>query len=328
MEKKTKKKNQRNTTESAARSKSRRIPDNADLNDFGLEPPKIYRDSQRMINQQKSAKGSSAENRRKSGGNPQPTNASKRKKESHKREKKNKLIKTVTAIVVGIFVIALATVIALTAFFKVTDFTVKGSKIYSKDEIVSHFTVKQGDRLFLTDMDKASKYLEQSLPYVYSVQVKRKIPGTVELTIKDATAAYSIKNEDKTYILLDDNFKVLENSAKKSTGTIISKSKILKAEPGMIIEFENEDIASCLKQLAECIKANNFKEITAIYSNSINDNYVVYDGRITFKLGDCQELEKKIYQGLAACEKLDRSSPNTKGEMNITGDKQIYFTEK
>ncbi|HIY34259.1 MAG TPA: hypothetical protein IAA24_03980, partial [Candidatus Eubacterium faecigallinarum] len=68
--------------------------------------------------------------------------------------------------------------------------------------------------------------------------------------------------------------------------------------------------------------------ITSIYSNGIKDNYVVYENRIEFKLGSCDDLESKIYQGLAACEKLNESNPNASGIMNITGGKSLYFTEK
>jgi hypothetical protein len=79
--------------------------------------------------------------------------------------------------------------------------------------------------------------------------------------------------------------------------------------------------------MAQCIKDNSFDEITSIYSTSLTQNYVVYDGRITFKLGSCDNLEDKIYKGLTACEKLNTSNPSAKGAMTISDDKQIYFTE-
>ena len=55
---------------------------------------------------------------------------------------------------------------------------------------------------------------------------------------------------------------------------------------------------------------------------------MVYENRIEFKLGTCDDLENKIYQGLTACEELKQSNPNAEGTMTITGGKSLYFTEK
>ena len=170
--------------------------------------------------------------------------------------------------------------------------------------------------------------LELNLPYIYTAEIKRKLPSTIELVITEAEPAYYIQNKDKTYILLDDNFKVLETEAEKGSGIAVKKAKVVTAAIGRPVEFDNADIGECLKKLSEAVKDNNIDEITAIYSNNISDNYVVYDNRIEFKLGTCDNLEQKIYQGLASCEQLNESSPNAKGIMTINGGKQIYFTEK
>ena len=79
--------------------------------------------------------------------------------------------------------------------------------------------------------------------------------------------------------------------------------------------------------MARAVSDNNITEITAIYSNSISDNYLVYDNRIEFKIGTCDNIENKLYQGLTACEQLNESSPNVSGVMTLDGGKQIYFTE-
>lgn len=134
--------------------------------------------------------------------------------------------------------------------------------------------------------------------------------------------------DDNTYILLDDNFKVLEKGAQMATGIVINKTDIKSAVEGHKIEFKNSDVGTCLARLAKSIKDNNFTEITAIYSKNISENYVVYDNRITFKLGNSKDLDSKIMKGLTACDKLNDSNPNATGTMTITTDKAIYFTEE
>ena len=75
-----------------------------------------------------------------------------------------------------------------------------------------------------------------------------------------------------------------------ATGIVINKTDIKSAVAGHKIEFKNSDVSTCLERLAKSIKDNNFTEITAIYSKNISENYVVYDNRITFKLGNSKDL--------------------------------------
>ena len=70
------------------------------------------------------------------------------------------------------------------------------------------------------------------------------------------------------------------------------------------------------------------KKITAIYSESLVSNYIVYDNRITIKLGETNGIKDKIFTALTAIEKLNDSNPDAEGTLTATNDKQIYFTEK
>lgn len=296
------------------------------LSDFGLEPPKIYRNSSgKIISDYKDI---DLKKRLPKNKNQNLTRAEKRQRDNKKRKKRNKIRKVIIWLVVSIILIATATVLSLTVFFRIDTINVSGNEIYSKNEILTHCTIDKGENLFLSDTQTAKKMLEQSLPYIYNAEIKRKLPYTIQIKITEATPAYSIKNKDKTYILLDDNFKVLENNAKKAKGISITNAQVLSSEPGNVIKFKDEKISQCLNELAVVVKDNKLDSITGIYSKGINENYVVYDNRITFKLGSCTDAENKIYQGLAACEKLNASTPNAKGVMTITGGKQIYFTEK
>lgn len=296
----------------------------SDFADLGLEPPKIYRQSQQRLVESQSKKSQPKRQNKKDN----LTRSEKRERETKKRKKKNLFRKIIIWICVILAFLAVGTVLSLTVFFHINNVTVSGNSLYSKEEILSQCTIDKGENLFMSDTDKAKQTLEKNLPYIYTAEIKRKLPDTIEIKIKEAKPAYSVNCEDKTYILLDDNFKVLELGAQKSQGIKISKAKIKSSIAGETVVFSNADVGDCLKQIAQTVKENNFTEITAIYSNNISDNYVVYDNRISFKLGNCDNLEKKIYQGLAACEQLDESSPNVSGTMTISGDKSIYFTEE
>lgn len=297
----------------------KRIPDNnTNLVDLGLEPPKVYRDSQKKI------VSSDTRQRKKK----QLSRNEKRQKDTKRRKKRNKLRKFFIWLSVAIVIAAVGVVLSLTAFFGIENITVSGNSRYTEEEILNQCIINTGENLFLADTKSASEMLELNLPYIYTAKIKRKLPSTIELVITEAEPSYYIENKDKTFILLDDNFKVLEIGAEKGSGIAVKKAKVTAASAGRQIEFENHDTGECLKKLSQAVRDNYIDEITAIYSNNISDNYVVYDNRIEFKLGTCDDLEHKIYQGLASCKQLNESNPNAKGVMTINGGKQIYFTEK
>lgn len=318
------KKSQRKKTTKENRISARDSEHN--LYDLGIEPPKIYRESQRSeyaadnSTSRKSARKNKMERQN-------LTRAEKRHKDNKKRKKRNTFRKIMIWFAAIIAFAAVGTVLSLTVFFHIDTISVSGNEIYSKDEILAQCPIEIGENLFLSDTKNAKEMLEQNLPYIYNAEITRKLPYTIQIKITEATPQYSIK-QDKTYILLDDNFKVLENNAEKAQGILISKAEISSAQPGSEIVFKDSDIGECLQQLAAVVNGNDFSEITSIYSNSIRDNYVVYENRIVFKLGTCDNLENKIYQGLTACEELNQSNPNAEGTMTITGGKSLYFTEK
>lgn len=297
----------------------KRIPDNnTNLVDLGLEPPKVYRDSQKKI------VSSDTRQRKKK----QLSRNEKRQKDTKRRKKRNKLRKFFIWLSVAIVIAAVGVVLSLTAFFGIENITVSGNSRYTEEEILNQCIINTGENLFLADTKSASEMLELNLPYIYTAEIKRKLPSTIELVITEAEPSYYIENKDKTFILLDDNFKVLETGGEKGSGIAVKKAKVTEASAGRQIVFEDGDTGECLKKLSQAVRDNYIDEITAIYSNNISDNYVVYDNRIEFKLGTCDDLEHKIYQGLASCKQLNESNPNAKGVMTINGGKQIYFTEK
>lgn len=278
-----------------------------------LEPPKIY------------------------GGSPQkqratlePTRNQKRKRQNKRRRLKNSVRRALLAICLLIVLIAVGTVLSLTVFFRTEVVEASGSGIYSQQEITDASGIEIGDNLFLLDTQEIEQRITRLLPYISSVEVKKVLPKTVRLNVNDAAAAYYIDNEDGTYILLDTEFKVLENASSEipASSVKISSMTVSSAEPGERIEYEDSDAADRITQMAQAVRSAGMTQATEIYTQGVNSNYIVYMDRITFELGQCTDLENKIIRGLASCEQLDGESPNIRGNLNLTVDKQSYFTAK
>ena len=117
-------------------------------------------------------------------------------------------------------------------------------------------------------------------------------------------------------------------SKKPENSVLIKKAALSSAVSGKEAEFTNKQTKKSLKKLIETVNELEVDKITEIYSLDINNNYLVYDSRITLKLGTTEDLENKIYSCLAAIEKLEKANPQTEGEINASVGKEIYFTEK
>lgn len=253
-----------------------------------------------------------------------------RRRQNKKRKIKNKARNVLITLIAITAFFVIGITLSLTIFFNITDINVTGSSIYSAEEIVQRSTIEVGENLFLIDTNECIEKLTESLPYIYEVKITRKLPATLNIEITDAVPFVAIGNYDWTYILTDDRLKVLELTAaeKPDSAIMLSETSHTGGLPGNALEFEDEEIAECVKSLVEAIKAVNMTEATSITCKDKNDNYIVYDDRITFKLGNCNNLEAKINRGLAVCDELNDHNDSIRGTVNLSVDKQSYFTEE
>lgn len=253
-----------------------------------------------------------------------------RQRQNKKRKIKNKARNVLITLIAVTAFLAIGITLSLTIFFNITDINVTGSGIYTADEVIQSSTIEIGENLFLIDEQECIEKLTESLPYIYDVKITRKLPATLNIEITDATPFLAIGNYDWTYILTDDRLKVLELSAaeKPDSAIMLSETAIIGGVPGNILEFEDQETGECIKSLIEAIRAVNMTEATSITCKDKNNNYIVYENRITFKLGNCNNLESKINRGLAVCDELNDHNDSIRGTINLSVEKQSYFTEE
>lgn len=291
---------------------------NNELGSFGIEPPKRYRSNQ---TDKKPVKKETKK----------PSTAGERKNKQTKKRKRSKLFyKIVSIICVVLAIVAIIVVLSLTVFFKIDTIKISAGEKYTAEQIEAVLPIQKDKNLFLIDKNGATQKLKETLPYVYDVNISRKLPSTVVVSVTETPQVYSVVNADETYTLLDDTFKVLETEvAELPTGTIsIPELEITVPAVGEIAVIEDEQKLNNIKAMLGIIDSLSLAEITSVYSVDVNNNYMVYDNRIIFKLGTVDDLENKVYSALTATEKLNSSDPNAEGTMTATNAKQIYFTDK
>lgn len=290
---------------------------NNELGKFDLEPPKHYREETRKQAQKEEKANKKA-----------PQNKRVVQKKKRKRSKLFKKVVSIIAMVLAI--IAVIVTLSLTVFFKIDKINIDGNEKYTRSEIMDVLPIEIGRNLFVSNTDNAKHELEKRLPYIYKADIKRKFPSTIVINITETPKVYAVQNEDNTFLVLDQNLKVLENNAsEKPESCVIVESVVpVNTTVGNIADFEGNKTQGDLLQMTALIEKLKLDEITAISSLDVNTNTLTYDGRITIKVGSTDDIENKVYSALTAINKLSESDPNASGTIVATNVKQIYFTEE
>lgn len=114
----------------------------------------------------------------------------------------------------GLFLSALVILAVLIAacilFFRVNRVEVEGNSHYTAEEIISASGVVEGDNLILAGESGIAARLKSALPYVSSVTIRKSLPDTLVLTVRESTAQAAIYDGLDGWWLIDANGKLLE----------------------------------------------------------------------------------------------------------------------
>jgi len=123
-------------------------------------------------------------------------------------------LSTVAAIVVAL-------VLGISVFFKVENVTVSGAVKYTPWDICEASGIETGENLLTLNRAKASGKIISALPYVHSVRIGIRLPGTVMIDVVEVEVAYGAMAADGTWWLLSAEGKVVEQASEEPEGTKI-----------------------------------------------------------------------------------------------------------
>lgn len=195
-------------------------------------------------------------------------------------------------IVFMLVALCVGAVLCLTVFFPIEKVVIKGSNIYSVEEIFDNSKIKNGDNLFVVSRSKTEERLKSKLPYIESITFKRKLPGTLNITVKDATE-FAVYEVEEQYYTVSKSGWIMKNSAEKPEKLICIKGNKIKCKVGSQIVYEDltqkELIETILKNLKDVKINTDYIDTTG----KINITLGV-EGRFTVDLGNSSFIEEKI----------------------------------
>ena len=248
---------------------------------------------------------------------------------------RNRLLLQLTVVVA----VVIALFLSLSLFFKVDTVTVAGNESYSIDTVMEASGIRKGDNLLSINDAKVSGQIIANLPYVKSVRVGIKLPGTVNIEIDELDVVYAIADDTGTWWLLTSQGRVVEmtdesgaSERTKIEGVVITgvipglqaKAKeeiptetdpegVTVTQPVTVSASQRLDVALTILQHLE--HNDILGQMASIDVSNLGSVQMMYGQQFRIKLGDTADLRYKIELAVAA---IDQLQAHDRGILDIS----------
>ncbi len=203
----------------------------------------------------------------------------------------------VLGIGLGLIIAFLLLFFAARVLFRVHTVTVEGCNRYSCEQIADGCGITEGDFMFSFATSEIKKRIGESFPYVATVEVKRKYPSLVNITVTEYEPEYICEQMGK-YIVFSADLKVLEVSDTnmwENSAVLFELPTVARALEGKSIEFLDterteyiSDFILALSNIASEHKINTAK-MTDIFNIEMK-----CDGKYRISFGKYTDIELKM----------------------------------
>ena len=239
------------------------------------------------------------------------------------QRKRKKRRKKVIVFVVFFGIIAGLLGVACSPIFSIKNVEISGNDHVSETEIRNLLNIKESDNLFLTFNFIIKKRLEPNA-YIKDVNVRRKLPNTLSVEVKEREIEFVFAKED-TYYYFDKDGKFLEKSTQPIMGKIEIKGYKTDVDKLEINDtFSDEDMKR-LEDINEIIKIANKQQIADLITYiDVSDQkdfrlYLQTENKIVH-MGNMEMLEDKM---LFVKKILEKEKGNS-GEIFVNRDLNKY----
>lgn len=222
------------------------------------------------------------------------------------------------------FVICGAIVAAMAVFFKVETIEVTGNSRYTAQEIADSGGLQVGDNLFLINKFKASEAITQSLPYISSVRISRKLPDTLCIAVEENGALCAVGSSDGSW-LMSSTGKLVEQADTGDSATVITGLTPIEPAVGQMLQVPEEETAArdALLQLLSAMESRGaLKRCDSIDLQSAGDIVFRFDGRFDVHIERDADFGYKLDCLLAVVD--TKLEANEKGTIDLTR-KEVRF---
>lgn len=218
-------------------------------------------------------------------------------------------------------------IVAFTAFFRVDHIEINGNEKYSAEDIIKASGIEMDTPLYAFGSLSVERVILTELPYIEEVDVLRKLPSTVAITVTEEKPVFYTKVNDDYYIVSDD-FTVLERTKSLPAESLIllKTGYVASCNVGKELSFDEEKLLYSLKTLWQTLKNYNFSQ-NIKYIEALNrfDIYFGYNDKLRVYFGKAEDSEAKIR---FFSKILDYIYEDQNGILDISNKKEATFSSE
>lgn len=242
------------------------------------------------------------------------------------KKKKILILLIVLAVIIGLVVLALSPV------FSISTITIKGNKNVTNDEINKKLNVKNGDNIFLKNINEIKNNIK-TITYVKDVEIIRSLPSTFIVNIEEREPSFIIE-KGLEFAYIDNQGYIIDISQEKREGIPILQGEETTDEEiavGKRMVVEDLKKLNTVLKIVEVSKSNDINNIISRIGIDGTNNYsIVFESRgITAHLGNCSDLSTRILEVKSILSEVEGKEGDIFIDMDLNEeDSYPYFREK
>lgn len=210
-------------------------------------------------------------------------------------------------------------------FFDVTSITIEGNKNVSSAKIKKVTDLHKGSKFFVVSKKDRIKKLKR-VPYIEDAKISYSLRGRVKIKVKERLPYYQIDAND--YLLVDDNFRILENSDKKRDNLVnLSGFNVENPQAGnyILTNKEDQEKRNLLLELRndEYSLRGNIRDIELLDSIS---TFTTVDG-VKIEFGSYSNIEYKLKMLSLILKDISTTNKNAVLIQMEKGDSPVLITD-
>ena len=217
---------------------------------------------------------------------------------------------------VSIVAVVLALLFGISIFFKVDTVTVTGNEKYSQWDIYEASGIQKGENLLTLSKSRYCSNIRSKLPYVDTVRIGIKLPGTVKIEISELDVTYAVEDDKGLWWLLRsdggivDSVKEAElpryacitgvqitNAAvgeKARAATPVSEESLPDGEPAPVVQDTAHRLTVAVSILQSLEENGLIGDIASIDVTDTENIELWYGQRFCLLLGGAEKLSYKL----------------------------------
>ena len=244
--------------------------------------------------------------------------------------------------------VVLAVFFSLSLFFKVSEHGVMiaGNNRYSADVVKEASGIHPGDSLLSLNKARISSQIITKLPYVNSVRIGIKLPGTVNIEIEELAVVYAISETDGSCWLMGSNGRLVEKTDAAAASVhptilgvnlespVVGQQAIAKetAPETTLPEGETVPVTITAAQKLQTVlailqhleKNNVLGDVVTVDVSDMSNLKLHYGDRFIISLGEANDLYYKIQTAIRAINQLEDYDRGALDVSFIIRDDVIY----